>query len=388
VRAPSIVACLALSAGLLTWSGPASAATSGDGLESIPHFDHVVVLVEENEDESDTFGPDSPAHFLNQTLVPKGVFLPSYYGTGHVSLDNYIAMVSGQPGNGVTNTDCLAVNFWTCAQSTLPYDGGKGRNLGDQFDAAGVSWAGYMDGMPSSCFHADYSPTAQPPDPYQGNSRTPPAYDYADRHNPFLYFPDIVENADRCAGHDVPFTQLSSDLADNALPQFSFITPDTCHDGHDAPCSDGSPGGLTGMDNWLAANVQPLLDYLFAHNGLLVITFDESNPSSPPKTLCQTCAGGGAGGQIGALLLSPRLAGGTTVSSSYDHYSLLRTVEDSFGISEHLNLANQAAPMTDVFAGSGNPQLPEAPLPALITLAGIAVVAALLRLRTRRAHLR
>jgi hypothetical protein len=388
VRAPSIAACLALSAGLLTWAGPASAATGGTGLEDIPHFDHVVVLIEENEDEADTFAPDSPATYLNQTLVPRGVFLPNYYGTGHVSLDNYIAMASGQPGNGVTNTDCLAVNFWTCAQSTLPYDGGKGRNLGDQLDTAGVSWAGYMDGMPANCFHADYSPTAQPPDPYQGNSRTPPAYDYADRHNPFIYFPDIVENTDRCAAHDVPFTQLSTDLANDALPQFSFITPDTCHDGHDAPCSDGSPGGLKGMDNWLAPNVQPLIDYLFAHNGLLVITFDESNPSNPPKSLCSACAGGGAGGQIGALLLSPRLPAGTTVSSAYDHYSLLRTVEDSFGISEHLNLANQATPMTDVFAGAGNPQLPEAPLPALLMIAGVAVAASLLRVRTRRADLR
>lgn len=387
MRAPSsVLACLALSAGLLSWAGPASAVTGDGTLEGIPHFDHVVVLVEENEDEADTFGQDSPAHFLNQTLVPKGVFLPNYYGTGHVSLDNYVAMTSGQPGNGVTNTDCLAVNFWTCVQSTLPYDGGKGRNLGDQFDAAGVSWTGYMDGMPSNCFHADYSPTAQPPDPYQGDSRTPPAYDYADRHNPFIYYPDIVENANRCAGHDVPFTQLSSDLANNTLPQFSFITPDTCHDGHDAPCSDGSPGGLTGMDNWLTANVQPLLDYLFAHNGLLVITFDESNPSNPPKTLCQTCAGGGIGGEIGALFLSPRLAPGT-VNTGYDHFSLLRTVEDSFGISEHLNLADQAKPMTDVFAGAGNPQLPEAPLPVLLTLAAIVVAAGLLRWRTRRARL-
>src|SRR3954464_1606006 len=141
-------------------------------LEGIPRFDHVVVLVLENENFDDTWGPDSPAHYLN-SLRSRGVFADQYFATGHASLDNYIAMVSGQPNNPVTASDCEAVNLWTCVQTQSAMAGG--RNLGDQLDESRVPWKGYMDGMPDRCFHADYSPTAIGPDPYQGNSQEEPA---------------------------------------------------------------------------------------------------------------------------------------------------------------------------------------------------------------------
>src|SRR5436305_13904248 len=112
--AVAALAALALSASV---AGTASAAARPGGLEGIPHLDHVVVLVEENESEATTFGPGSPAQYLN-SLQAKGVFDPQYFGTGHVSLDNYIAIASGQPGNGLTNSDCETVSLYTCAQST------------------------------------------------------------------------------------------------------------------------------------------------------------------------------------------------------------------------------------------------------------------------------
>jgi phospholipase C len=227
----------------------------------------------------------------------------------------------------------------------------SGRNLADQLDDAHVSWKGYMDSMPGRCFHADDRPTAPPPDPYQGNSQAAPAKDYADRHNPFLYFDDIIGNDARCRAHVVPYSTIGRDLARDGLPQFSFITPDTCHDGHDDPCSDGQPGGLVSADKWLRPNVERLLAYLSSHNGLLLITFDENGVTGGPPFGC--CTGGpgggpGFGGQVGLLALSPRLRGGTVVHTQYDHMSLLRTLEDSFGIDEHLNNAASAAAMSDV----------------------------------------
>jgi phospholipase C len=322
-------------------------------LEGIPHFDHVVVLVEENESEASTFGPGSPAHYLN-SLRSQGVFLPKYFGTGHASLDNYITMVSGQPGNGLTNSDCETVSLFTCAQTTRAFS--NGRHLGDQLDAAHVSWKSYMDTTPTPCFHGPY--TSQPPgvltpDPYQGNSTAPPAFDYADRHNPFIYFPNFIGNNARCVAHQRPFTELAGDISNNTLPAFSFITPDTCHDGHDATCANGQPGGLVGADAWLADNVPALVSYLAAHNGLLIVTFDEGDAGGGTDgRVCFRCVSGGAGGQVGAVLVSPRLPQGATVTTAYDHYSLLRTLEDSFGVSEHLNLSAQARPMKDAFAGS------------------------------------
>jgi hypothetical protein len=331
-------------------AAPPAAAGSHTGLEGIPRFSHVFVLILENENFDKSWGADSPAHYLN-SLRARGVFADQYFATGHASLDNYIAMVSGQPDNPITGSDCEAVNFWTCVQTQSAMSGG--RNLADQLDEKHVSWKGYMDSMPSPCFHAAYDPTDPQPDPYQGDSQEAPAKDYADRHNPFIYFDDVVGNDARCKKHVVPYTQLATDISRNHVPQFGFITPDTCHDGHDDPCSDGQRGGLVSADKWLSRQVPALLQYLFGHNGLLLITFDENGfTGGPPFGCCSGGPGGvapGFGGQIGLVALSPRLTP-KVVHTDYDHMSLLRTLEDMFGISEHLNNAGMASPMADLFA--------------------------------------
>jgi phospholipase C len=329
---------------------PVMMTTTAHGVASVPHFSHVVVLVLENENASSTWGPKSVAHYLN-SLVPRGVFADQYFGTGHASLDNYIAMVSGQPDQPLTGGDC-PVSLWICVQGQSLLSGG--RNLADQLEEHQISWKGYMDGMPSPCFHADYSPTSLAADPYQGDSQAPPAKDYADRHNPFIWFADIIGNDTRCRAHVRPFSELGGDIASNSVPSFAFITPDTCHDGHDNPCSNGAPGGLVSADKWLSENVPSLLDYLWQNNGLLLITTDENGfvdtTGSPPGC----CSGGplgllpGFGGRVGLLALSPNITAGRTVSTQYDHMSLLRTIEDSFGITEHLNNAAQASAMSDV----------------------------------------
>jgi phospholipase C len=280
------------------------------------------------------------------SLRARGVFAPNYYGTGHASLSNYVAMVSGQQENPAEAVDCVGVSLYACAQLQTLHD--NGRNLGDQLDAAHVTWKSYQDSTPTPCFHGPYSATDQQPDPYiMGDSQQPPAGDYADRHNPFIYFPDFVGNNKRCVAHQRPFTEMAGDIAHDRLPQFSFITPDTCHDGHDTTCSSGKPGGLVSADLWLKQQVPQLLSYLWAHDGLLIINFDEGLVDA--NDLCPSCASGGVGGRTGALFLSPSLGGGVKVDVNYDHDSLLRTIEDSFGISEHLNLAANAAAMTEIF---------------------------------------
>src|SRR5205814_964653 len=131
------------------------------GLEGIPHFDHIVVLTEENEDASETFGASSPAVYL-KALRRKGAFLPNYYGTGHVSLDNYIAMVSGQRPIPSASSDCLSFSLWTCVQPQALQDGG--RNLADQLEAAHLSWRAYEDGTSTPCFHGPYKAGDLSPD--------------------------------------------------------------------------------------------------------------------------------------------------------------------------------------------------------------------------------
>ncbi|GAC1610543.1 MAG: alkaline phosphatase family protein [Mycobacteriales bacterium] len=355
-RRPLLAAALALASMVLAPHARAGARDGAAGLEGIPHFDHVVVLTEENEAAATTFATDSPAHYL-KSLRSRGVFLPNYYGTGHASLDNYVAMVSGQPPQPSTMSDCGGQSLWTCVQPQGLQVGG--RNLADQLEDRHLNWRSYQDGTSVPCFHAPYSPGDPSPDTYQGDSSAG-TKNYADRHNPFLYFPDVIGNPGRCAAHQRPYAELKRDLASNTLPDFSFITPDTCHDGHDNPCAGQKTGGLVTADAWLKAQLPSLLSYLARHNGLLIVNFDEGGtPKSPQDAAanageysCQSCAVGGLGGRTGAILVSPRLPQGRTVTTSYDHFSLLRTIEDGFGIAEHLNHAAQAAPLTDAFAGT------------------------------------
>ena len=337
-------------------AAPALAPAPVVGLEAVPHFDHIVVLTEENESATTTFAEASPAVYL-KSLRNKGVFLPNYYGTGHVSLDNYIAMVSGQPPAPTTATDCLGISLWSCVQGQSAI--GSGRNLADQLEGAGLSWKGYSDGAPTPCFHAPYKAGDTAGDSYQGNS-TAGMKNYADRHNPFLYFANIIGNQPRCDAHQRPFTDLAKDLKAKQLPAFSFISPDTCNDGHDSPCAGQTTGGLTTTDAFAKRHLPALLDYLAKNNGLLIINFDEGGyPSGAADVTnnsntyyCPSCAGKGIGGRTGAILVSPRLVAGTTDTTGYDHYSLLRTIENSFAISEHLAMSSQATSCAKAFVGA------------------------------------
>ena len=363
IRAALTVAAVATAAAPLA-AACVPAAAAGASLEGVPRVEHVVTLVLENESFSTTWSPTSPAAYLN-SLVPQGAFLPDYYGTGHVSLDNYVAMTSGLAGPQVANTytDCLGINLYTCVQevSTAATAGnGSTPSIADQIENAGLTWKQYADGSTRPCVHDDYSPAATgsgipPGDSYQGNGGTPTnngaGPDYADRHVPFLYYSNIIGDAACCDAHLRPYTELGADLAANTLPAYSFITPDTCHDGHDTPCSGGGPGGLASADLFLRANLAPLLAYLRTHDGVLFVTFDEGTPSDTSGCCTGGPAGaGGFGGRVGMLVLGAPVLAHATVATAYDHASLLRTTEDMLGISAHLGNAATASPITGIWA--------------------------------------
>jgi len=120
-----------------------------------------------------------------------------------------------------------------------------------------------------------------------------------------------------------------------------LITPNLCHDGHDSPCVDGEPGGLASTDAWLKQWVPTITSSrAFKADGVLVITFDESDgPQSDASACCGEGPGpntpapgiaGLGGGRVGALVLSPFTKGGTWSTTPYNHYSLLASIEDTF----------------------------------------------------------
>jgi hypothetical protein len=350
-----------------------SGRTQATGLASVQH---VFVIVLENEDEGVTFGSGSKAPYLANTLTAQGAFVPNYYGIGHHSLDNYIAMISGQAPNANTQNDCQTFSDFT-ATGPLNADGqlpGGGciyptsvPTIASQLDGAGLTWRGYMDGMGAdptresvTCGH----PTIGTADKTQGATATD---QYATRHDPFMYFHGVIDNQSYCDSHVVALPKLASDLGSVATtPNLSYITPNLCNDGHDSPCADGGPGGLTQANTFLQTVVPEIeASAAFKKDGLIVITFDESDSDDstaccneqPGPNAAQPGGTGAGGGKTGAVLLSPFIPAGTTTSTAYNHYSLLRSMEDAFGLS-HLAFAAQSGLSSfgsDIFGASPGP---------------------------------
>jgi hypothetical protein len=343
-----------------------------------PPIGHVFIVMLENENADSTFAPDSSAPYLSQTLPSQGAFLPQYYGVTHLSLGNYIALVSGQGSNPQTQADCMG--FTDFVGAAIGPDGqalGQGcvypttvQTVAGQLAARGLTWKGYMEDMGNDpgresglCGH--------PPLNGRDNTQTASSADqYAARHNPFVYFHSIIDDNYSCEQHDVPLTQLPNDLAKaRTTANFSFVTPNLCHDGHDAPCANGEPGGLVSADAWLREWVPRITgSAAFKRDGLLLVAFDEAEAQGATADASACCneaqfpntpnnggpVAGRGGGRVGAVALSPFILPGTLTSHPYNHFSTLRTVEQLFGLPP-LGYAGSPDPGSfgaDVFSGS------------------------------------
>jgi phosphatidylinositol-3-phosphatase len=342
---PALLALVALA--------PASASAA-----PLPPIKHVFVIVLENKGFDETFGYQSAARYLSLTLPSMGALVPNYYGVTHESLGNYIALVSGQGSTLATQSDCqLYINM---VPGTVRADGqaiGNGcvypsrvETLADQLSAAGLTWKGYMEdmgnppGQPQTCRH----PALGTLDPTQ---RARPTDQYAARHNPFVYFHSLLDSG-ACARNDVPLDRLPADLASAAsTPNYSFITPNLCNDGHDAACANGQTGGLVGANRFLSAWVPRILaSPAYRAGGLLAVVFDESDGTDSSACCGETqfpnvvtngfLFPGLGGGRTGAVLLSPYIDPGTVDTTAYNHFSMLRSTEDLFGLG-HLGYAAQ-----------------------------------------------
>ncbi|HEY7135606.1 MAG TPA: alkaline phosphatase family protein [Acidimicrobiia bacterium] len=335
-----------------------SAASGTTAAGSATAIGHVFVINLENKDFDTTFGSGSKAVYLNQTLRPMGQLLDRYHGIGHNSLDNYIAQISGQSPNPSTQADCAT---YTEFRSTgTGADGqalGQGcvypssvKTVADQLEGAHKTWKGYMEDMgnsstaPKTCRHPQIGSTD---DAFVAK----PADMYATRHNPFVYFHSIIDRP-ICSTNDVPLDRLPTDLASEATTaNLTYITPNLCNDGHDAPCANGQPGGLVSSDQFLATWVPRILaSPAYKHDGMLIVTFDEAESSGSDADASACCntppspntpmpgLSGPGGGRIGAVVVSPKTKPGTTNSTPYNHYALLCSIEDLFGL-PHLGFA-------------------------------------------------
>jgi hypothetical protein len=330
------VAAVALAAtGLIAL--PAAAQADGNS-PSVPPgaIKNVLVIDLENESFAATYGPNSPAHYLNNVLVPQGQLLTQYYGIGHASTDNYVAQVSGLAPNHVSGDDCIS-NFTTldatytdvtpgdpaADQATYPGQvNGAGcvypaavETIGGQLDgqpgarnsSGGLTWRQYAEDMGNNPTRDDGTPDplggtdcAHPPTNGTFPNVPTAADQYAIRHVPFLFFHSVTDNAAYCAEHVVPLGtvtvgasgdtysgHLAQDLAqERTTPRFAMVTPNTCNDGHDSTCvgtntEGGHQGGLVGADLWLKHWMPLILNspaYTSGHM-LVVVTTDEGSIS-------------------------------------------------------------------------------------------------------------
>ena len=374
---------------LLTCSALAVPASTAAAATPSPAH-HVFVIVLENHEFFDTFGPSGQvfAPYLNRTVVPQGQLLSQYYGVGHSSADNYIAMISGQPPTPAGQDDCAddpsngpndpyaGVNTpkRVPPDAQQPYNIATGDGclyppnfltLGDQLSANGFTWKSYNQDMPSPCYKLGSYNAGHPGD-------------YKRKHNPFVLFESLINSGD-CDANVVGLPspdELRTTLSSEATaPNFTYIVPNQCEDGHDA-CSQPVPGAgldpvsgsevqLTQIDDFLKRYVPPIVESpVFKKDGLLVITFDEAvenlsccNEQPGPATGDpgnQAGIPGSGGGDSGAVLISPFIKPGGFNANGYNHYSLLRSVEDLFGLS-HLGYAGvpDLAPFgADVFTNA------------------------------------
>src|SRR3954470_17319154 len=345
-----------------------------------PAVGHVWTIVLENSEFAQTFvGGRSSAPYLTQTLPSLGKLVVQYYGTGHSSLDNYIAMTSGQGPNPSTQDDCDSATTlggangrWHLdADGQAIDDSGDSpigctypagvHNIADQLQTAGVSWKGYMENM-------DAQPGTRPACSNPFVTGTPTRHedkpDYKNKHHPWAYYHSTFDQDAYCQAHVVPLGyldaagqpqgQLISDLQSvSTTPSYSFLTPDQCHDGHDACASYGN-NALAGADQFLRVFVPAIMaSPAYQQDGLIVVTFDEGSSDlvccgeKKGPNLPSTSNNGfpipgpiaDGGGQTGAILISPHVAAGTVDAvNQFNHYSYLRSMEDIFGM-PHLGYA-------------------------------------------------
>jgi hypothetical protein len=344
-----------------TRAGQKVADTTSTATSTLPPVRHVFIIVLENESESVSFGSSTADPYLASTLKSQGAFVPNYYGIGHSSLDNYIAMIGGQPPNPTTQADCGTwQNMSTDTMGSYGAVEGSGclypadtPTVAGQLTTAGFSWGAYMDEMgldPSREASSCPVPVVGHNDNTEGAESSAPYDEYAERHDPFMYYDSITSNLADCQQHVVNLNNLPTALQSAATtPNYVFITPDLCNDGHNtAPsCGPGEPGGLTQVNSFLSTWVpQIMASPAYQQNGLLLITFDEANPSDA-SACCGELPGPGAanpggsgpgGGDVGAVMLSPFVKAGTVTQTAYNHYSMLGSVEDLFGLA-HIGYA-------------------------------------------------
>jgi phosphatidylinositol-3-phosphatase len=270
-----------------------------------PAADHVFLIVLENHAFSQVIGsPFMP--YLN-SLAAQHSLATNYFANTHPSIGNYFMLTTG---NIETNNDAFP---GTVSSDSIPR----------AFASAGKTWKAYMESLPSVG--------------YTGGD----VYPYFKHHNPFAYMTDVLGSSAETANLS-PFTQLASDMAAGALPNFAFIAPNAEDDGHDCPtggsaCLDTDK--LAAADNWLKNNIDPLIKSPALANSVFIIVFDESLDVDVVN----------GGGKIAWVMAGSHVKSAFKSTTTYQHQSTLRLIMDLLGVADHPGNSATAPTMLEFF---------------------------------------
>lgn len=268
--------------------------------------DHVVIVIEENHSFSSIIGSSS-APFIN-SLAQQGALFTQSFAIEHPSEPNYLDLFSGS-NQGVTDDSCPHT-FST-------------ENLGSELAAAGHTFTGFSEGLPSP------------------GSTVCTSGEYARKHVPWVNFTNVPASANQ------PFTSFPTDFT--TLPTVSIVVPDLLDDMHDGTIAMG--------DAWLQNNMNAYIQFAQAHNSLLIITWDEDDGSMT--------------NQIPTIFLGPMVKQGQ-FAETINHFTVLRTIEDLYGLT-HAGAAANATPITDIWQSvTPNFTLAASPTAVSVTQGGTA----------------
>ena len=260
---------------------PPSATATTTSSWTVPSFTHAYILVMENQEYASIVG-SSAAPYLN-TLIAQYGLATNYNAVAHPSEPNYLALFSGST-QGVTDEGTYNLS---------------GTNLADQLEAQGKTWRVYAQNVPLNCYLGSNASDGE-----DGPGS------YRRKHEPAISFTDISGNALRC-GNISDFAHFDAAAAD-----FTLIVPNQCNDMHDCSVATGD----SWLQGWLPSNILNTPAWGSGTNVLFII-WDEGTTST------------GGGGHVAALVVSNSLAGaGYQSGTAHNHYSLLRTLEDAWGL--------------------------------------------------------
>ena len=278
---------------------------------SVAPYDHILLIVEENQEYGEIIGDTTNAPNINAYAQTYGL-ATNYESVTHPSAPNYVALMGGSYF-GIQDD-----NGWQTHKQNQP-------DLTSQIDAAKLTWKGYFQSMPKAGYTQDCSPG--------------PCY-YASKHNGPIYF-DSVNGSKTELKKEVPVTKLANDLA-GKMPNFALIVPDLCHDMHGGTgtCANDTNAQLIAAgDTYLAGLVTAITGAKFwsKGNNAIVIVWDEGDTNK------------GGGGHVPAIIITNAGPRALQDATAYDHYGLLATIQAALGLGCLQNSCT-ATPLAALFA--------------------------------------